>query len=154
MAKNPRILIVESRYYEEIAQALIDSVLIELDSVGAAYERHEVPGAFEIPGAIAFAIEAGVRGTIPQAFDGFIGLGCVVRGETTHYDYVCGESARGLQELAIRNSAAIGYGILTVENREQAMKRAIRSGEDRGGHAARACLQMLNLKTIFGLGGK
>jgi len=154
MAEKPRILIVESRYYEEIAQALIDSVLMELDSASAEYERLEVPGAFEIPAAIAFAIEAGLGGTIPRAYDGFIGLGCVVRGQTTHYDYVCGESARGLQELAIRHSVPIGYGILTVETRDQAIQRARRSGEDRGGHAARTCLQMLHLKKYFGLGGK
>jgi len=154
MADSPHILIVESRYYEEIAQELIDAVLAELDAAGATYERYEVPGAFEIPGAIAFAIDAAKQGTTDKVFDGFIGLGCVVRGQTTHYDYVCGESARGLQDLALRHSAAIGYGILTVENRDQAMKRASRDGEDRGGHAARTCLRMIALKREFGLGLK
>lgn len=150
--KAPHIMIVESRYYEEIAQELIDAVLAELDGAGATYERFEVPGAFEIPGAMAIALDAMKSGTTDKKFDGFIGLGCVVRGQTTHYDYVCGESARGLQDLVLNHSAAIGYGILTVENRDQAMARARRDGEDRGGHAARTCLRMIELKRDFGLG--
>ena len=151
MAEPPQIMIVESRYYEEIAQHLIDSVLKELSDVGAGYDRFEVSGAFEIPAAIGFALEASKLKTSVQDYDGFIGLGCVVRGQTTHYDYVCGESARGLQDLALKYSAAIGYGILTVENRDQAVARAKRDGEDRGGHAARACLRMIDLKKELGL---
>ena len=151
MAGTPQIMIVESRYYEEIAQHLIDSVLKELSDVGAKYDRFEVAGAFEIPAAIGFALEASKLKTSVKDYDGFIGLGCVVRGQTTHYDYVCGESARGLQDLALKYSAAIGYGILTVENQDQALARAKRDGEDRGGHAARACLKMIDLKRELGL---
>jgi len=151
MAGTPHIMIVESRYYEEIAQHLIDSVLKELSDAGATYERFEVPGAFEIPAAIGFALEASKLESSAKTYDGFIGLGCVVRGQTTHYDYVCGESARGLQDLALKYSAAIGYGILTVENRDQALARARRDGEDRGGHAARTCLRMIALKKELGL---
>jgi len=151
MADAPHIMIVESRYYEEIAEELITSVLSELKSFGATYERFEVPGAFEIPAAIKFAIESSELGSSQQNFDGFIALGCVIRGQTSHYDYVCGESARGLQDLALKYSLALGYGILTVENQEQALARARRSEQDRGGHAARACLRMLELKSHFKL---
>lgn len=151
MADIPHIMIVESRYYEEVAEELIASVINELENFGATYERFEVPGAFEIPTAIKFAIQSGDAGSIQQNFDGFIALGCVIRGQTTHYDYVCGESARGLQELALKYSLALGYGILTVENQEQALARARRSEQDRGGHAARACLRMLELKSHFKL---
>ena len=154
MADAPHIMIVESRYYEEIAEELITSVLSELKIFGATYERFEVPGAFEIPTAIKFAIKSGGLGSIQQNFDGFIALGCVIRGQTTHYDYVCGESARGLQDLALKYSLALGYGILTVENEQQALARARRSEQDRGGHAARACLRMLELKSHFKLSSK
>ena len=151
MADAPHIMIVESRYYEEIAQELITSVIKELDDVGATYERFEVPGAFEIPTAIKYAIRSMDFSSAHERFDGYIALGCVIRGQTSHYDYVCGESARGLQDLALQHSLALGYGILTVENRDQAMARAKRSEQDRGGHAARACLRMLELKRHFHL---
>src|SRR5260370_26257986 len=104
--KGARILIVESRYYEDIADALIAGAEREISRNGALSERVVVPGAFEIPGAIALAAEH---------YDGFIALGCVVRGETTHYDYICGESARGLMDLAVQKKLATGYGILTVD---------------------------------------
>jgi len=152
MSEQPHIMIVESRYYEEIAEELISSVIAELDQAGATYERFEVPGAFEIPGAIRFAIQSmSLYSATRRRFDGYIALGCVIRGETTHYDYVCQESARGLQDLALQYSLALGYGILTVENRAQAMARARRSEQDRGGHAARACLRMVELKRHFRL---
>ncbi len=151
MADAPHIMIVESRYYEDIAQELITSVMKELDDAGAGYERFEVPGAFEIPTAIKYAIRSMDFYSARQRFDGYIALGCVIRGQTSHYDYVCGESARGLQDLALQYSLALGYGILTVENQDQAMARAKRSEQDRGGHAARACLRMIELKRHFHL---
>ena len=145
MASAPRILIVEARFYEDIADALVDGATAALDDAGASYERIRVPGAFEIPATIGFAARsAGAAG-----YDGFIGLGCVIRGQTTHYDYVCQESARGLQDLAVRDGVALGYGILTCENREQAMARAMRDDHDRGGAAARACLAMIEIKRRF-----
>ena len=104
-----------------------------------------MPGAFEIPAAIGFA----ARGPAAAGYDGFIGLGCVIRGQTTHYDYVCQESARALQDLAVRDGVALGYGILTCENRDQAMARARRDEQDRGGAAARACLAMIDIKRRF-----
>lgn len=141
MADAPHIMIVESPYYEEIAGRMIESVLIEMEQAGATYERFEVPGSFELPGAIKMAIDAD-----PGRFDGYIALGCVIRGETSHYDYVCLESARGLNDLVLEYGIALGYGVLTTENGEQALARASRDKHDRGGAAARACLAMIDLK--------
>jgi 6,7-dimethyl-8-ribityllumazine synthase len=134
--KGARILIVESPYYGEIAEALIAGAEREIARNGAVSERVAVPGAFEIPGAIAMAAEH---------YDGFVALGCVVRGETTHYDYICGESARGLMDLAVNKRLPIGYGILTVDTMEQAEARAFIERGDKGGDAAHACLAMVAL---------
>ena len=134
--KGARILIVESRYYAEIADALMQGAEREIARNGAVSERVEVPGAFEIPGAIALA--AG-------RYDGFVALGCVIRGETTHYDYVCGESARGLMDLSVHRKLAIGYGIVTVDTMAQAQARASTDRGDKGGDAAHACLAMVAL---------
>ena len=131
-----RILIVESHYYTDIADALIAGAEREIAKNGATCERVTVPGAFEIPAAIAMAADR---------YDGFVALGCVVRGETSHYDYVCGESARGLMDLSVRQRLAIGYGIVTVENIEQARARAFLDRGDKGGDAAHACLAMVAL---------
>ena len=132
-----RLLVVESRYYPEIADALISGAEAEIARSGATLERVVVPGAFEIPGAIALAAEH---------YDGFLALGCVIRGETTHYDYVCGESARGLMDLSIQKKLAIGYGIVTVNTMEQAKARAETHRGDKGGDAAHACLAMIALQ--------
>ncbi len=149
---KPHILIVESRYYDEIAEELLSGTVAALDAAGATYERIEVPGAFEIPAAVRFAVEA--SGGEKGPFDGYVGLGCVIRGETTHYDYVCQESARGLQNLALQYGIAIGYGVLTTENRDQAWVRADRKQGDKGGYVANACLSMIALRRQFGLGSK
>ena len=151
MADAPHIMIVEARFYGEVADELVDSVIAELDGAGASYERFQVPGAFEIPAAIRYAIRAMDFFAARRRFDGYIALGCVIRGETSHYDYVCGESARALQGLAVEYALALGYGILTCENLDQALVRARRDGKDRGGHAARACLAMIELKREFHL---
>jgi 6,7-dimethyl-8-ribityllumazine synthase len=134
--KGARILIVESRYYVEIADALIAGAEREIAKNGAVSECVVVPGAFEIPGAIAMAA---------SHYDGFVALGCVIRGETSHYDYVCGESARGLMELSVKNRLAIGYGIVTVDTIDQARARALVDRGDKGGDAAHACLAMVAL---------
>jgi 6,7-dimethyl-8-ribityllumazine synthase len=134
--KGARILIVESRFYADIADALISGAEREITRNGALSERVVVPGAFEIPGAIALA--AG-------RYDGYVALGCVIRGETTHYDYVCGESARGLMDLSVHRKLAIGYGIVTVDTMEQAKARAFIDRGDKGGDAAHACLAMVAL---------
>ena len=139
--KGARILIVESPYYTEIAAALVAGAEREIEKNGAKAERVAVPGAFEIPGAIALA--ASKKG---KRYDGYVALGCVIRGETSHYDYVCAESARALQDIAVTHQVPLGYGILTVENGEQAWERARMSRKNKGGDVARACLAMIDLK--------
>lgn len=138
--KGARILIVESHYYPDIADALIAGAEREIRKNGATCELVNVPGAFEIPGAIALA--AAKKG---RKYDGYLALGCVIRGETTHYDYVCGESARGLMDLTLNQKLAIGYGIVTVNNMDQARARAFTDRGDKGGDAAHACLAMVAL---------
>jgi len=136
------ILIVSSPYYADITAELVKGAAATLTREGATFEQIDVPGAFEIPAAIRFAMNN-------KKFDGFIALGCVIRGETTHYDYVCGESARGLMDLSLQHGAAIGYGILTVENEEQAHARANAAQGNKGHDAATACLRMIELKRTF-----
>ena len=138
---RPHIMIVEARFYADIADALAEGALAALADAGATHERFEVAGAFELPAAIAFAHAAD-----PGRYDGYVALGCVIRGETTHYDYVCAESARGLQDLAVRERLAIGYGVLTVENRDQARARASAGKKNKGADVANACLQMIALR--------
>ncbi len=151
MSDTPHLMIVEARFYEEIADMMMESVLQEVTDAGATYERFQVPGTFELPGAIQMAIRSMDFYSGRKRFDGYIALGCVIRGETTHYDYVCTESARGLNDLVLKYSIALGYGILTCENRDQALSRADRNRHDRGGAAARACLAMIDLKRKFNL---
>ena len=148
---NAHILVVDARFYGDIADALYRGAAAELDAAGVSHDRIAVPGAFEIPAAIAMAVEGTHHGRLRRRYDGFIALGCVIRGETTHYDYVCSESARGLQELAVRHHLAIGYGILTCETREQAWARAAVDQKNKGGDAARACLAMIDVKATLGL---
>lgn len=148
MRKHPHIMIVEARFYEELADELAQGAIEELEAKGCTWERVAVPGAFEIPGAIRFAIDGPWAGGNPP-FDGYLALGVVIRGETSHYDYVCGESARGLQDLALKYKAPIGYGILTVENSDQAWARARRSEKNKGRDVAEACLAMIDLKARF-----
>jgi 6,7-dimethyl-8-ribityllumazine synthase len=143
-----RVLIVEARYYGEIADALLAGASDALSAQEVDFDVVTVPGAFELPAAIALAEEGGHRpGGV--RYDGFVALGCVIRGETTHYDYVCGESARGLMDLAISKKLPIGYGVLTVEDADQAWARARISEGDKGGFAARACLDMIALKRLL-----
>ncbi len=132
-----RLLIVVSPYYREIADNLIAGARGVAAQAGAVVDLIEVPGALEIPTAIGMAARSG-------RFDGFVALGCVIRGETTHYDTVCNDSSRGLTLLGLEG-AAIGNGILTVENVEQAIVRAEPNGQDKGGGAAAAALHLVAL---------
>ena len=144
--ENPlRILIVESRFYDDIADELLAGAKDALDAHGIAYDVVTVPGAFEVPATIAIAEEA-AKGPAGRNYDGYVALGCVIRGETTHYDYVCNESARGLMDLTVNHRLAIGYGILTVEDEDQAWARARRSEGDKGGTVAKVCLTMIGLR--------
>ena len=149
MTDTPSVLIVEARFYSHISDALLDGATAALEKGGARFERIAVPGALEIPAAIAFAAKAGEGAG--QRFDGFIALGCVIRGETYHFEIVSNESARGVMELGIHHGLAIGNGILTVENEEQAMARAARDQLDKGGDAARACLALINTRARLGV---
>jgi 6,7-dimethyl-8-ribityllumazine synthase len=141
MPKKPQILVVEARYYAHISNELLRGAQAALEAAGADYDKLEVPGCFEIPAAIALAAAS-------NKYDGFVALGCVIRGETSHYDLICAECARGIQDLALKG-LAVGFGVLTVENERQAMARARKDKKDKGGEAARACLAMVALKQRF-----
>ncbi|MFQ5954904.1 MAG: 6,7-dimethyl-8-ribityllumazine synthase [Kiloniellales bacterium] len=151
MDDQPHVLIVESRFYEDIADELVQGAVAELGARKATYERVAVPGAFEIPAAIRYSLRAMDFVGGRRRYDAYVALGCVIRGETTHYDHVCQESARGIADLALTYSLAIGYGILTCENREQVWARAAVDKGNRGGAAARAAMQMVEVKRQFGL---
>jgi 6,7-dimethyl-8-ribityllumazine synthase len=136
-----RILIVEARFYDHLNDLLLDGARTALQEAGQDYEIVTVPGALEIPGAVAMAAETG-------QFDAYVGLGVVIRGETYHFEIVANESARGLMALAM-DGLPIGNGILTVENEAQALARADRNDKDKGGEAAKAALAMLALRQRF-----
>lgn len=136
-----RLLVVLAPYYRDIADSLLSGARAALEDAGARHETVEVPGALEIPTAIALAHGSG-------SFDGYVALGCVIRGETTHYDTVCNDSARALTLLGLRG-LCIGNGILTVENRPQAEVRADAHGQDKGGGAADAALHLIALARRF-----
>ncbi|RFC65131.1 6,7-dimethyl-8-ribityllumazine synthase [Fulvimarina endophytica] len=148
MAANLHVLIVEARFYDEIADHLLAGAKAELDASEVTYDVVTVPGALEAPAAIAYALSgADADGT---EYDGFVVLGCVIRGETYHFEIVANESARGLMNLSLDGSVAIGNGILTVENEEQALERADPKRKDKGGGAARTVLEMIALRDRFG----
>ncbi|MBC8268234.1 MAG: 6,7-dimethyl-8-ribityllumazine synthase [Rhodospirillaceae bacterium] len=151
MSDTPSILIVEGRFYDDIADELAKGAIAVLEEAGLNYERMPVPGAFEVPQAIRFAIRSMEIGSAMSRYAGFIGFGCVIRGETSHYDYVCQESSRALMNIVMNYSVALGYGILTVENRDQAWERADVSKKNKGGDVARACLRMMDVKKHFRL---
>ncbi len=151
MSEIPSILIVEGRFYDDIADEMCKGAMAVLDEAGIGYERMPVPGAFEVPQAIRFAIRSMEIGSAMSRYAGFIGLGCVIRGETSHYDYVCQESSRALMDIVMRYSVALGYGILTVENQEQAWERADITKKNKGGAVAQACLRMMDVKKQFRL---
>ncbi|WP_152045614.1 6,7-dimethyl-8-ribityllumazine synthase [Aureimonas psammosilenae] len=144
----PHILIVEARFYDHIADALLEGARKALDEAGATYEVVTVPGALEIPAAIGFALTGEEEGG--TAFDGYVALGCVIRGETYHFDIVANESCRAITELSVEEGIAVGNGILTVENEEQALERARISEKNKGGSAAETALTMIALRDRFG----
>lgn len=141
--KRPHLLIVEARFYDDLSDALLAGARAALEAAGASCDVVSVPGALEVPAAIAFALDG-------SGYDGFVALGCVIRGETYHFEIVAGESSRALMELAVGESLAIGNGILTVENAEQAWARAQPERGDKGGAAARAALSMIALRERLG----
>jgi 6,7-dimethyl-8-ribityllumazine synthase len=146
MAKRQRILIVESRFYGDIADELAKGAVEALDKADVGHERLGVPGTFEIPAAIRFAIRSMEVRSAPMGYAGFIALGCVIRGETDHYEHICRETSRALMDMTINYSVAIGFGVLTCETRQQATVRAAVDQMNKGGDAASACLAMLDIK--------
>jgi 6,7-dimethyl-8-ribityllumazine synthase len=139
-----RALIVEARFYDDIQDALLEGAVAELKAAGVTHDVITVPGALEIPAAIAMAIDAAEKGG--KAYDAAIALGCVIRGETIHFEIVSMESSRGLMDISVTRKFPLGNGILTVNTEEQAWARA-RAGElNKGGDAARAALAMLRIK--------
>ena len=150
MTTNAHILIVEARFYEDLADELARGAIAAIEARGATWQRISVPGVLEIPAAIKYAIDAMAHGGFTKAIDGFVTLGCVIRGETTHYDIVSNESARALMDIAVERSLALGNGIQTVENEAQAWARAKMDQKNKGGGAANACLDMIELKRSMG----
>lgn len=141
----PHIMIVEGRFYEKISDDLIAGAIAAAGQACATYERFTVPGALEIPPAILL----GSKKKTAPGFDAYVALGCVIRGETSHYETVCNESARGLMDLGVHEGLLIGNGILTCETMEQAMVRADPKNGDKGGDAVRAVLALLGVKRIL-----
>lgn len=139
-----KVLIIEADFYPHIANLLRAGTKSFLEEAGVEYEILSVPGALEIPSALAFILQKE-----PTPYDAFVVLGCVIRGETSHYDIVCSESARGVYDLVLKHSLALGNGILTVENEKQALDRANPAQKNKGGDAARAALYMLSLKKKY-----
>jgi len=145
--RPPHILIIDAPYYSEISAALCEGAEAVLDEAGARWTKVDVPGVLEIPAALSMAVAACERGDAD--YDGYVLLGCVIRGETTHYDIVAGESARAIMDLAVDRQLAVGNGIQTVENSAQAWARARVSEKNKGGGAAEAALQMIALQAVW-----
>ncbi|MDR3448212.1 MAG: 6,7-dimethyl-8-ribityllumazine synthase [Alphaproteobacteria bacterium] len=150
----PHLLIVEARFYTDIADLQLQGVKTVLERVSATYEIVTVPGALEIPAAIAYALKALDFDPLRRRADGYIALGCVIKGGTMHDEIVGMESARGLQQLALSHALAIGNGILTCNSIEQALERADPARLNRSGEAAEAALRMIELKHHFRLSPK
>jgi 6,7-dimethyl-8-ribityllumazine synthase len=148
MSEKPSILIVEARFYSHISDMLLDGATAALEKGGAHFERMSVPGALEIPTLIALAARAGEHGG--KSYDGYVALGCVIRGETYHFEIVSNESARGLLDLGMHHGLCIGNGILTVDDERQAQERASPEDGDKGGDAARAALALINARVRLG----
>jgi 6,7-dimethyl-8-ribityllumazine synthase len=150
-AAGARILIIDAPYYREIAEALLVGATSELEAAGATYERVVVPGALELPLALAQAVEAGLipRRAERARFDGCVVLGCVIRGETSHYETVCDNANHWLMDIATRHAIPLGNAILTVENEAQALERARGGRESKGAGAVRACLTLIEHARAF-----
>jgi 6,7-dimethyl-8-ribityllumazine synthase len=146
-----RVLLIEAPYYRVVAETLAAGAIAELEAARASFERIEVPGALEIPLALAQAAQAGLipAGAANAGFDGCVALGCVIRGETTHYETVCGNANHWLMDIAVRHAIPLGNAILTVENEAQAMERAEGGRRGKGADAVRACLALIGHGRTF-----
>ncbi len=144
MSDAPHLLVIDAPYYSHISKNLMQGVKAVFNKAGATYDYVTVSGVLEIPAAVSIAVSSG------KAYDGYVVIGCVIRGETTHYEIVSNESARALMDLAVEHRLALGNGIQTVENEAQALVRAKVSGKNKGGGAAEAALAMIALKEELG----
>ncbi|POF28946.1 6,7-dimethyl-8-ribityllumazine synthase [Roseibium marinum] len=149
MSAAPKLLIIEARFYEDLADALAEGAVKAIEAAGATYDRIAVPGVLEIPAALSMAMTA--MENEGELYDGFVLLGVVIRGETSHYDIVANESNRAVMDLIIDADLAVGNAILTVENGEQAWARAKVDDKNKGGAAAEAALQMIALRERLGV---
>ena len=146
MDEGPYLLVIDSLFYPDVSEELVKGALAEIGKSGGTYTRVSVPGAFEIPGAIRMAVRSLELVGGRRRFDGYVALGCVIRGETSHYDHVCQEVTRGLMDIALNFSVAVGNGVLTCENKEKAMYRANPEQGNKGGFAAGAAIRMIDVK--------
>jgi len=146
--QKAHLLIIEARFHDDLADALLDGATSALKDAGATYDVVTVPGSLEIPTVISFALDGMAEGG--TNYDGFVALGTIIRGDTYHFDIVANESSRALMDLSVQEAMPIGNGILTTENDAQAWTRAKRSEGDKGGFAARAALTMIALKEKLG----
>jgi 6,7-dimethyl-8-ribityllumazine synthase len=146
LTEKPCVLIVEARFYGDIADHLVNGAVAVLDEAGIDHESMVVPGVFEVPAAVRFAVRAMETQSATRNYAGFIALGAVIRGETDHYDHICREASRALMDISVHQSVALGFGILTCENKDQAETRADVARGNKGADAAEACLRMMELK--------
>jgi len=146
MSDERRVLIVESRFYQDIAEEMAKGAIQVLDGAGVGHDRLAVPGVFEIPAAIRFALRSMETHAATTDYDGFVALGAVIRGETDHYAHIAREATRALMDIAVNKAVALGFGVLTCDTDKQARARAAVADGDKGGEAARACLRMMELR--------
>jgi 6,7-dimethyl-8-ribityllumazine synthase len=152
LAKGARLVVIEARFYNDIADHLLRGVDAALKANEGTSRVITIPGVAELPAALAFAVRAGERSPGTWGATGYVVLGCAIKGETDHYDHICREAMRGVQDIATQRLLAVGNGILTVNNIEQATARCRIEGTDHGGQAARAALRMIALKGELGFG--
>jgi 6,7-dimethyl-8-ribityllumazine synthase len=148
--RKAHLLVIEARFHDGLSDALLDGATSALKEAGATWDVVTVPGSLEIPAVISFALDGAAAGG--TAYDGFVALGTVIRGDTYHFDIVANESSRALMDLSVQEAVCVGNGILTTENDAQAWVRARRDEGDKGGCAARAALTMIALKEKLGAG--
>jgi len=139
---SKKILIVEARFYEDMADALAEGAIAALEEAGCSYERVSVPGVLEVPVAIKYAAETG-------AYDGYVALGVVIRGETSHYDHICNEVSRAIMDMTVTHGFPIGFGVLTCENMAQAEVRADPARKNKGAEAAKTIVRMIDVRAHF-----
>ncbi len=148
---RPHIMLIEAPFYKDIAEEMMKGALAEIEKANATYERVTVPGALEIPSAIIYGIKMKLYAPARRRFDGYVALGCVIKGETYHFDIVANECARGIMDLQTHYAISVGNGVLTCFTEEQAKARASVAGENKGGAAVKACLDMIKIKNRYGL---